>query len=63
MSVLFQSIREHARGFEFPNASVVALEGVLIRLYLESPMAGGVGGMSQPMAGMPMDGMGDSIGT
>jgi len=38
MSTLFHSIREHARGFEYPNVSVAALETVLIRLYLESPV-------------------------
>ncbi|KAK0455973.1 hypothetical protein EV421DRAFT_18575 [Armillaria borealis] len=43
MSTLFNSIREHARNFEYPFASVVALESVLIRLFLESPVA-----MSQP---------------
>lgn len=43
MSVLFTSIREHARAYEYPTPSVVALESVLIRLYLESPM-GMIGG-------------------
>jgi hypothetical protein len=38
MSVLFQSVRDHARGFEYPGPSVAALESVLIRLYLESPI-------------------------
>lgn len=38
MAVLFQSIREHARSFEYPAPSVAALEGVLVRLYLESPI-------------------------
>jgi hypothetical protein len=38
MSTLFQTVREHARSFEYPAASVAALETVLIRLYLESPM-------------------------
>lgn len=41
MNVLFTTIRDHARNFEYPSASVAALETVLIRLYLESPM--GVG--------------------
>ncbi|KAI8990558.1 hypothetical protein BD414DRAFT_381636, partial [Trametes punicea] len=41
MSVLFQSVRDHARTFEFPAPSVAALESVLIRLYLESPIGGG----------------------
>jgi len=38
MATLFNSIREHARGFEYPSVSVAALETVLIRLYLESPV-------------------------
>ncbi|TDL28243.1 hypothetical protein BD410DRAFT_782219 [Rickenella mellea] len=38
MSVLFQSIRENARSFEYPSPSVAALESVLVRLYLESPI-------------------------
>lgn len=38
MATLFQTVREHARQFEYPPASVAALETVLIRLYLESPM-------------------------
>ncbi|KAF9481652.1 hypothetical protein BDN70DRAFT_875954 [Pholiota conissans] len=38
MATLFQTVREHARAFEYPPASVAALETVLIRLYLESPM-------------------------
>ncbi|RXW22580.1 hypothetical protein EST38_g3296 [Candolleomyces aberdarensis] len=41
MSTLFHTVREHARSFEYPQVSVAALETVLIRLYLESPM--GVG--------------------
>ncbi|KAJ3524240.1 hypothetical protein NMY22_g11087 [Coprinellus aureogranulatus] len=38
MATLFSTIRDHARSFEYPVASVAALETVLIRLYLESPM-------------------------
>lgn len=38
MATLFQTVRDHARAFEYPPASVAALETVLIRLYLESPM-------------------------
>lgn len=49
MSVLFDSIRTHARSIEYPGPSVAALESVLIRLYLESP----VGGMGGP-PGMPL---------
>lgn len=53
MSVLFDSIRTHARAYEYPGPSVVALESVLIRLYLESPV-GGVAGT--PMIPMQMPG-------
>ncbi|KAF8488537.1 hypothetical protein JB92DRAFT_2565619, partial [Gautieria morchelliformis] len=41
MGVLFASIRQHARGFDYPGPSIAALESVLIRLYLESPLGGG----------------------
>ncbi|KAH8099288.1 hypothetical protein BXZ70DRAFT_943130 [Cristinia sonorae] len=59
MSVLFQSLRERARGFEYPGASVAALESVLIRLYLESPMADTDGAVpQQTLSGLPMNGMG-----
>ncbi|THV07600.1 hypothetical protein K435DRAFT_959672 [Dendrothele bispora CBS 962.96] len=37
METLFHSVREHARTFTYPPASVAALENVLIRLFLESP--------------------------
>ncbi|KAF8516719.1 hypothetical protein BU17DRAFT_76596 [Hysterangium stoloniferum] len=40
MAVLFGSIRQHAARFEYPGPSVAALESVLIRLYLESPLGG-----------------------
>lgn len=53
MSVLFESIRTNARSIEYPMPSVVALESVLIRLYLESPVVG----MGAP-PGMPMHPMG-----
>ncbi|KAL0951486.1 hypothetical protein HGRIS_008173 [Hohenbuehelia grisea] len=39
MATLFSSVREHARTFAYPAVSVAALETVLIRLYLESPVA------------------------
>ncbi|KAJ7246300.1 hypothetical protein B0H12DRAFT_1126604 [Mycena haematopus] len=39
MATLFESVRSHARTFEYPSASVAALETVLIRLYLESPLS------------------------
>lgn len=58
METLFQSIRHHARSFEFPSPSVAALESVLIRLYLESPIAGGIA----PPNGPPMDGMHGDVG-
>ncbi|KAI6047819.1 hypothetical protein EDC04DRAFT_3101377 [Pisolithus marmoratus] len=51
MSVLFNAIREHARTYDYPVASAVALESVLIRLYLESPV-GIVGGGIGLAAGM-----------
>ncbi len=45
LDVLFQSIRGHARnGYEYPTPSIAALESVLIRLYLESPVRGGGAG-------------------
>ncbi|KXN88741.1 hypothetical protein AN958_06608 [Leucoagaricus sp. SymC.cos] len=47
MATLFQSIREHARSFEYPGPSVAALETILIRLYLESPV-----GMNMQTTGM-----------
>lgn len=50
MSVLFDSIRAHARALEYPIPSVAALESVLIRLYLESPMAGMPGGPGIPVS-------------
>ena len=69
MGILFQSIRDHARSFEYPGPSVVALESVLIRLYLESPISGGMG-LPQPgmndagMNGLPhMNGIGSGVGT
>ena len=37
MDVLYQSIRNNARQFEYPAASVAALESVLMRMYFESP--------------------------
>ncbi|KAI0669768.1 hypothetical protein C8Q78DRAFT_1037746 [Trametes maxima] len=62
MGVLFQSIRDHARSFEFPAPSVAALESVLIRLYLESPIGGGMAASAGPsmdsmhgMGGQPLN--------
>ena len=51
MATLFQTIREHARVFEYPPASVAALETIVIRLYLESPM-----GVTQNIAPMNQNG-------
>ena len=45
MGNLFQTVREHARSYNYPAASVAALETVLIRLYLESP----IGSLPQSM--------------
>lgn len=56
MSVLFNSIREHARAYDYPTPSVVALESVLIRLYLESPM-GMMGGPGLGALGTNMHGI------
>ena len=56
MSVLFSSIREHARAYDYPTPSVVALESVLIRLYLESPM-GMMGGPGLGALGAGMHGI------
>ncbi|KAJ7446428.1 hypothetical protein B0H11DRAFT_2084712 [Mycena galericulata] len=41
MATLFEAVRGHARTFQYPMASVAALETVLIRLYLESPVTMG----------------------
>ncbi|KAI0275055.1 hypothetical protein BC834DRAFT_27958 [Gloeopeniophorella convolvens] len=38
MDVLYQSVRANARQFEYPAASVAALESVLVRMYFESPL-------------------------
>jgi hypothetical protein len=43
MATLFGSIRDHARSHEYPPVSVAALETILIRLYLESPVGMGLG--------------------
>ncbi|KAI0801135.1 hypothetical protein C8Q74DRAFT_1240416 [Fomes fomentarius] len=73
MGVLFQSIRDHARSFEFPAPSVAALESVLIRLYLESPIGGTMAAPTIPpmgpmhggvgMGGAPLDGNHHGAGT
>ena len=39
MDVLYQSIRNNMRQFEYPAASVAALESVLVRMYFESPLS------------------------
>jgi hypothetical protein len=53
MGTLFQTVREHARTYNYPPASVAALETVLIRLYLESP----IGSIPQSMVnpGIPVN--------
>ncbi|KAI0094195.1 hypothetical protein BDY19DRAFT_911670 [Irpex rosettiformis] len=38
MSAIFESVRGHARTFDYPSPSVATLETILIRLYLESPV-------------------------
>lgn len=43
LETLFQSVRGAARTFAFPSPSVAALESVLIRLYLESPVLASMG--------------------
>ena len=40
ISVLFEHARSAARTFEHPPPSVAALEAVLVRMYLESPLNG-----------------------
>ncbi|KAG7093868.1 hypothetical protein E1B28_007506 [Marasmius oreades] len=52
METLFNSVRQHARTFVYPVASVAALESVLIRLFLESPQA--APGISAPPPPPPM---------
>ena len=42
MSVLFEHVRNAARTFEHAPPSVAALETVLVRMYLESPLNGSV---------------------
>ncbi|KAJ3771980.1 hypothetical protein FB446DRAFT_738167 [Lentinula raphanica] len=56
METLFQSVREHARTFTYPSASVAVLETVLIRLFLESPAQAGMAQqpMTAPMMQQPM---------
>lgn len=38
MTTMFHSVRENARTHEYPSVSIAALESVLIRMYLESPI-------------------------
>ncbi|KAF8140457.1 hypothetical protein EV363DRAFT_1426864 [Boletus edulis] len=52
----FNSVREHARAYDYPAPSVVALETVLVRLYLESPM-GMMGGPGLGALGTSMHGI------
>ncbi|KAF8665264.1 hypothetical protein AX16_000285 [Volvariella volvacea WC 439] len=50
MVTLFNSVREHARSFDYPSSSVAALETILIRMYLESPV--GLTGQTAVGSGM-----------
>ncbi|OJA16227.1 hypothetical protein AZE42_00012 [Rhizopogon vesiculosus] len=56
LSILFNSIREHARAYDYPMPTVVALESVLIRLYLESPIGPVVPGPNFGVLGPSMHG-------
>ena len=47
MSVLFEHVRNAARTYEHAPPSVAALESVLVRMYLESPL-NGTGHMARP---------------
>ncbi|QRV83111.1 hypothetical protein RhiJN_11127 [Ceratobasidium sp. AG-Ba] len=40
LAVLFRSVHMHALTYDYPEDSVDALEGMLVRLYLESPFVG-----------------------
>ncbi|KAG8751916.1 hypothetical protein FRC12_012205 [Ceratobasidium sp. 428] len=42
LAVLFRSVHSHALTFDYPEDSVNALESMLVRLYLESPLVGGM---------------------
>ncbi|KAG9082507.1 hypothetical protein FS749_006802 [Ceratobasidium sp. UAMH 11750] len=42
LAVLFRSVHAHALTFDYPNDSVSALESMLVRLYLESPLVGSI---------------------
>lgn len=48
LGTLFQSVRDSARTFAFPSASVAALESVLVRLYVESPVVAVAGAALVP---------------
>ncbi|KAH8835456.1 hypothetical protein DL96DRAFT_1574288 [Flagelloscypha sp. PMI_526] len=50
MQSLFNHIRDNARTIDYPAPSVAALETVLIRLYLESPVT--MAAPAQPMEGV-----------
>lgn len=53
ISTLFSAIRETARSFEYPFASVAALEAILLRLYLETPVSLGGGNPNAIMTFSP----------
>ncbi|TFK56707.1 hypothetical protein OE88DRAFT_1803376 [Heliocybe sulcata] len=48
MAILFNAVKDCARTFQHPEASVTALESVLIRLYLESPVPIGAPQVHRP---------------
>ncbi|KAF9076049.1 hypothetical protein BDP27DRAFT_1284743 [Rhodocollybia butyracea] len=58
METLFQNVRENARSFSYPTASVAALETVLLRLFLEGPTQSVMGQqqMAAPMMTQSMAG-------
>jgi hypothetical protein len=67
MATMFHSVRENARTFEYPSVSIAALESVLIRMYLESPVAyapqHGMGTGMQTRMQVPGDGSGGVAGS
>jgi len=62
MAVLFDSVRNHARTVEYATPSVVALETILIRLYLESPLASVATASQHSDMNVPSLGLGLNMG-
>jgi len=62
MAILFESVRNHARTVEYAAPSVVALETILIRLYLESPLTGVATTSQHSDMSIPSLGLGLSMG-